>query len=152
MISLKYLIMKNDAAMKILNSLSKGASFEIGVENGERLFLVREKSGIAFFSSQNGINPDFSITMSEDLVLKLFSEEASLLNFEDYLVFSAKLLAAEGKNNVQLTIYANFLKLTFHGYPKLIPLGGTSFLKVLKDNGVGSLFAIEKKLATFKNK
>ena len=53
---------------------------------------------------------------------------------------------------MDLVIYANFLKLTLHGYLKILPLGGTAFLKVLKEHGLGSIFAIEKKLAAFKNK
>ena len=151
MISLENSIRQNKAAMTVLDSLSKGAVFRLAV-GGNKVDVSRETSGISFENSRENVKPDFEISMPEDIFLELFSENVSSLNVEDYLTFSAKLLAGKGKENVGLVIFSNFLKLTFHGYPKLIKLGGPSFWKVLKENGVGSLFAIEKKLATFKNK
>ena len=149
-ISIEETVRKNDSVMKILNSLSKGASFGVSVECGEKVIVSREKCGISFREADSG-KPDFAVTMQEEIFAKLFSEYTSKLSAGDFLVFAAKLLTGE-KEKVDLVIYANFLKLTLHGYPKLISLGGSAFWKVLKDNGVGSIFAIEKKLAAFKNK
>lgn len=137
--------------MTVLNSLSKGAVFQLAVD-GEKVNVSRETSGISFENPAENVKPDFAISMSEDIFSELFSESVASLNVEDYLTFSAKLLAGKGKGKVHLAIYANFLKLTLHGYLKLIKLGGSSFWKVLKENGAGSIFAIEKKLATFRNK
>ena len=138
--------------MKILNSLSKGASFGVVVEDIEKVVVCREKGEISFREFSDNEKPDFVVTMQEEVFEKLFSEYTSTLNPSDFLVFSAELLSGECKEKISLIIYANFLKLTLHGYLKVIPLGGTAFLKVLKDNGLGSIFAIEKKLAAFKNK
>lgn len=151
MISLENSIRQNKAAMTVLNSLSKGAVFQLSVD-GEKVNVSRETSGISFENPAENVKPDFAISMSEDIFSELFSESVASLNVEDYLTFSAKLLAEKGKGKVHLAIYANFLKLTLHGYLKLIKLGGSSFWKVLKENGAGSIFAIEKKLATFRNK
>ena len=151
MISLENSIRQNKAAMTVLNSLSKGAVFQLSVD-GEKVNVSRETSGISFENPAENVKPDFAISMSEDIFSELFSENVASLNVEDYLTFSAKLLAEKGKGKVHLAIYANFLKLTLHGYLKLIKLGGSSFWKVLKENGAGSIFAIEKKLATFRNK
>lgn len=150
-ISIEEAVRKNDSVMKILNSLSKGASFGVSVECGEQVIVSREKCGISFRGFSAGDKPDFVVTMQEKVFEKLFSEYTSSLSVEDFLVFSAKLLTGE-KEKVNLVIYANFLKLTLHGYPKLLSLGGTAFWKVLKDSGVGSIFAIEKKLSAFRNK
>ena len=150
MISIEEAVRKNDAVMKILNSLSKGASFGVSVECGEAAIVSREKCGISF-REPGGEKPDFVVSMQKEVFEKLFSEDTSNLSVEDFLVFSAKLLTSE-KEKVDLVVYANFLKLTLHGYPKLISLGGSAFWKVLKENGVGSIFAIEKKLSAFKNK
>ena len=151
MFSVEETVRKNNAVMKILESLSKGASFGVVVENIEKILVSREKSEIAFKTLSESDKPDFVVSMNEEVFKKLFSEYASTLNAGDFLVFSAKLLADE-KEKINLVIYANFLKLTLHGYLKVLPLGGTAFLKVLKDHGLGSIFAIEKKLAAFKNK
>lgn len=150
MISIEEAVRKNDAVMKILNSLSKGASFGVSVECGGKIIVSREKCGISF-SEPGSEKPDFVISMPEEVFKKLFSEYSSTLSVEDFLAFAAKLLADE-KEKINLVIYANFLKLTLHGYLKILPLGGTAFLKILKENGVGSIFAIEKKLAAFRNK
>lgn len=150
MISVEEAVRKNDAAMNILNSLSKGASFEVSIECGEKVIVSREKCGVSFREAGSE-KPDFVVSVPEEVFTKLFSEYTSSLSVEDFLVFSAKLLTGE-KEKVDLVVYANFLKLTLHGYPKLISLGGSAFWKVLKDNGVGSIFAIEKKLSAFKNK
>lgn len=150
MISIEEAVRKNDAVMKILNSLSKGASFGVSVECGGKIIVSREKCEISF-SEPGSEKPDFVISMPEEVFKKLFSEYSSTLSVEDFLAFAAKLLADE-KEKINLVIYANFLKLTLHGYLKILPLGGTAFLKILKDNGVGSIFAIEKKLAAFRNK
>ncbi|MBO4711952.1 hypothetical protein J5681_08610 [bacterium] len=150
MISIEETVRKNDSVMKILNSLSKGASFGVSIECGEKVIVSREKCGILFREAGSD-KPDFVVTMQEEIFAKLFSEYTSKLSAGDFLVFAAKLLTDE-KEKVDLVIYANFLKLTLHGYPKLISLGGSAFWKVMKDNGVGSIFAIEKKLAAFKNK
>ena len=152
MISIEEAVRRNGAVMKILNSLSKGASFGVVVENIEKVVVCREKGEISFREFSDGEKPDFVVTMQEEVFEKLFSEYTSTLNPSDFLVFAAKLLSGECKEKVSLLIYANFLKLTLHGYLKVLPLGGTAFLKVLKDNGLGSIFAIEKKLAAFKNK
>ncbi len=150
MISVEEAVRKNDAAMKILNSLSKGASFEVSIECGEKVIVSREKCGVSFREAGSE-KPDFVISMPEEVFEKLFSGYTSALTVQDFLAFAAKLLTGE-KEKVDLVVYANFLKLTLHGYPKLISLGGSAFWKVLKDNGVGSIFAIEKKLSAFKNK
>ena len=150
MISIEEAVRKNDAVMKILNSLSKGASFGVSVECGETANVSREKCGISF-SELGTEKPDFVISMPEEVFTQLFSEYTSALTVPDFLAFAAKLLADE-KEKINLVIYANFLKLTLHGYLKILPLGGTAFLKILKDNVVGSIFAIEKKLAAFRNK
>jgi len=150
MISIEEAVRKNDAVMKILNSLSKGASFGVSVECGGKIIVSREKCGISF-REPGSEKPDFVVSMQEEVFTKLFSEYSSNLSVEDFLAFAAKLLADE-KEKINLVIYANFLKLTLHGYLKILPLGGTAFLKILKDNGVGSIFAIEKKLAAFRNK
>lgn len=150
MISIEEAVRKNDAVMKILNSLSKGASFGVSVECGGKAIVSREKCGISF-REPGSEKTDFVVSMQEEVFTKLFSEYSSNLSVEDFLVFAAKLLTGE-KEKVDLVIYANFLKLTLHGYPKLISLGGSAFWKILKDNGVGSIFAIEKKLSAFKNK
>ena len=150
MISVEEAVRKNDAAMNILNSLSKGASFEVSIECGEKVIVSREKCGVSFREAGSE-KPDFVISMPEEVFEKLFSEYTSALTVQDFLAFAAKLLTDE-KEKVGLVIYANFLKLTLHGYLKTLPLGGTTFLKILKDNGVGSIFAIEKKLAAFRNK
>jgi len=150
MISVEEAVRKNNAVMKILNSLSKGASFGVAVYCGEKVIVSREKCGISF-RELGTEKPDFVVSVPEEVFAKLFSEYTSSLSVEDFLVFSAKLLTGE-KEKVDLVVYANFLKLTLHGYPKLISLGGSAFWKVLKDNGVGSIFAIEKKLSAFKNK
>ena len=150
MISVEEAVRKNDAVMKILNSLSKGASFGVALECGERVNVSREKCGI-LFRELGSEKPDFVVSMPEEVFEKLFSESTSALTVQDFLAFAAKLLTGE-KEKVDLVIYAKFLKLTIHGYPKLISLGGSAFWKILKDNGVGSIFAIEKKLAAFKNK
>ena len=151
MISLENSIRQNKAAMTVLNSLSKGAVFQLAVD-GEKVDVSRETSGISFKNPTESEKTDFMISMPENIFSELFSENVSSLNVEDYLTFSAKLLAGKGRDRVHLAVYANFLKLTLHGYPKLIKLGGSSFWKVLKENGVGSIFAIEKKLSAFKNK
>jgi hypothetical protein len=151
MISLENSIRRNKAAMTVLESLSKGAVFRLAV-GGDNVNVSRETSGISFENPTENVKPDFEISIPEDIFLELFSEKVSSISVEDYLTFSARLLADKGKGNVRLVVYSNFLKLTFHGYPKLIKLGGPSFWKVLKENGVGSIFAIEKKLATFRNK
>ena len=151
MISIEEAVRKNDSVMKILNSLSKGASFGVSIECGEKAIVSREKCGILFREFSAGDKPDFVVIMQEEIFTKLFSEYTSTLNAGDFLVFAAKLLADE-KDKINLVIYANFLKLTLHGYLKVLPLGGSAFWKVLKDNGLGSIFAIEKKLAAFKNK
>ncbi|MBP5592336.1 hypothetical protein J6Y50_10860 [bacterium] len=150
MISVEEAVRKNDAVMKILNSLSKGASFGVSIEGGEEVIVSREKCGISFRES-GGDKPDFVVSMPEEVFSQLFSESSSVLPVQDFLAFAAQLLTGE-KEKVSLVIYANFLKLTLHGYPKLLSLGGTAFWKVLKENGVGSIFAIEKKLAAFRNK
>ncbi len=152
MISLEDSVRKNAAAMKILESLSHGASFGVVVEGGESLLVSRERSGIVFGALPAGCRPDFVITMQEEVASKLFSEGTASLSAGEFLTFSAKLLSGECREKVGLAVYSNFLKLTFHGYLKLLSLGGVAFWKVLKDNGVGSVFAIEKKLATFRNK
>lgn len=151
MISLENSIRQNKAAMTVLNSLSKGAVFQLTVD-GEKVNVSRETSGVSFKNQAENVKPDFEISMPEDIFSELFSENVSSISVEDYLTFSARLLAEKGRGKVHLAVYANFLKLTLHGYPKLIKLGGSSFWKVLKENGVGSIFAIEKKLATFRNK
>jgi hypothetical protein len=150
MISVEEAVRKNDAVMKILGSLSKGASFGVSLECGEKVIVSREKCGISF-RELGSEKPDFTVSMPEEVFTKLFSEDTSALTVQDFLTFAAKLLTDE-KEKVDLVIYANFLKLTLHGYLKILPLGGTAFLKVLKDNGLGSIFAIEKKLSAFKNK
>ena len=150
MISVEEAVRKNDAVMKILNSLSKGASFGVTLECGEKVIVSREKCGISFRESGSE-KPDFTVSMPEEVFSQLFSEETSALTVQDFLAFAAKLLTYE-KEKVGLVIYSNFLKLTLHGYLKILPLGGTTFLKILKENGVGSIFAIEKKLAAFRNK
>ena len=153
MISLENSVRQNKAAMTVLNSLSKGAVFELDVENCEKTLVSREKDGVSFKNVSCGEKPDFAISMPENVFIKLFSNETSSLSTEDYLAFSAKFMSSdENRKKIDLVIHANFLKLTLHGYPKLIKLGGMPFLKVLKENGIGSLFAIEKKLATFRNK
>jgi hypothetical protein len=151
MISLENSVRQNKAAMTVAKSLSKGATFGIIVEDCEKVLVLREKEGIVFKTLADSDKPDFVITMPEKVFCELFSEKTSLLSVEDFLTFSAKTLVGR-KDMIKLVIYANFLKITFHGYPKLLKLGGTSFWKVLADNGVGSLLAIEKKLATFRNK
>ncbi|MBO4699129.1 hypothetical protein J5690_05900 [bacterium] len=151
MISLENSVRQNKAAMTVLDSLSKGANFGIVVENCEKILVSREKEGVLFKTLADGDRPDFVITVPEKVFCELFSEGTSLLKVDDFLTFSAKTLVG-AKEGINLVIYANFLKLTFHGYPKLLKLGGVSFLKVLADNGAGSLLAIEKKLATFRNK
>ena len=151
MFSVEETVRKNNAVMKILESLSKGASFGGVVENAEKILVFREKNGIVFRPLSENDKPDFVVSMQEEVFKELFSEHTSTLSVEDFLVFSAKLLAEE-KEKINLVIYANFLKLTLHGYPKILPLGGTAFLKVRKDLGLGSIFAIEKKLTAFKNK
>lgn len=150
MISIEEAVRKNNAVMKILNSLSKGASFEVKLDCGVRAIVSREKCGISFRESGSE-KPDFIVSMPEEVFAKLFSEYTSDLTVQDFLAFAAKLLTGE-KEKLELVIYANFLKLTLHGYLKILPLGGTTFLKILKENGVGSIFAIEKKLAAFRNK
>ena len=152
MISVEEAVKRNGAVMQILNSLSKGASFGVVVEGGERVIVSRETGVVSFRGLGGNDKPDFVVTMQEDVFGKLFSDETSTLNAQDFLVYSAKLLSGECKEKISLVIYANFLKLTLHGYLKILPLGGTAFLKVLKDHGLGSIFAIEKKLAAFKNK
>lgn len=152
MISLENSVRQNKAAMTVLNSLSKGANFGLIVEDCEKILVSREKDAVSFGILSDSDRPDFTIGMPEKVFRKLFSERTSLLNVEDFLTFSAKTLSGEFKETIKLVIYANFLKLTFHGYPKLLKLGGVSFWKVLADNGAGSLLAIEKKLATFRNK
>lgn len=150
MISVEEAVRKNDAVMKILNSLSKGASFGVALECGEKVIVSREKCGVSF-RELGGDKPDFVVSMPEEVFAKLFSEHTSALTVPDFLAFAAQLLTGE-KEKIGLVIYANFLKLTLHGYLKILPLGGTTFLKILKENGVGSIFAIEKKLAAFRNK
>ncbi len=152
MISVEEAVRNNGAVMKILDSLSKGASFGVVVEGGEKVIVSRETGAVSFRESGGNDKPDFVVSMQEEVFAKLFSEYTSTLNAQDFLVFSAKLLAGECKEKINLIIYANFLKLTLHGYLKILPLGGTAFLKVLKENGLGSIFAIEKTLAAFKNK
>ena len=122
------------------------------IENCGKTVISREKDGIAFKPLNENDRPDFVISMPEKVFSELFSDQTSSMNVADYLTFSAKTLSGEFKDTINLVIYANFLKLTFHGYPKLLKLGGPSFWKVLTDNGAGSLLAIEKKLAAFKNK
>ena len=138
--------------MKILDSLSKGASFGVSVECGEKVIVSRETGVVSFRALSGSDKPDFIVTMQEEVFEKLFSDYTSALTAQDFLVYSAKLLSGECKDKISLVIYANFLKLTLHGYLKILPLGGAVFLKVLKDLGLGSIFAIEKKLAAFKNK
>jgi len=152
MFSVEEAVRKNNAVMKILGVLSKGASFGVVVEDGEKVIVARESNGVAFRELGAGDKPDFVISMPEEVLTKLFSEETSVLSAQEFLVFSAKLLSGGYKEKINLVIYANFLKLTLHGYLKILSLGGTAFLKVLKDNGLGSIFAIEKKLSAFKNK
>ena len=152
MISLENSVRQNKAAMTVLNSLSKGAAFGIIVENCGKTVISREKDGISFKPLNESDRPDFVISMPEKVFAELFSDSTSSMNVADYLTFSAKTLSGEFKETINLVIYANFLKLTFHGYPKLLKLGGPSFWKVLADNGAGSLLAIEKKLAAFRNK
>ncbi len=152
MISLENSVRQNKAAMTVLNSLSKGAAFGIIVENCGKTVISREKDGVSFKSLNESDRPDFVISMPEKVFSELFSDQTSSMNVADYLTFSAKTLSGEFKDTINLVTYANFLKLTFHGYPKLLKLGGPSFWKVLTDNGAGSLLAIEKKLAAFKNK
>ena len=151
MISVEEAVRGNGAVMKILGSLSKGASFGVVVEGVEKVLVSHEKGVIMFRELAENERPDFIVSMQEEVFTKLFSEYASTLNAGDFLVFSAELLSDE-KDKMDLVIYANFLKLTLHGYLKILPLGGTAFLKVLKEHGLGSVFAIEKKLAAFKNK
>lgn len=151
MVSVEETVRKNGAVLKILGSLSKGASFGVVVENCEKVTVLREKTGILFRELSDSEKPDFVISMPEEVFSQLFSENSSVLTVQDFLAFAAQLLTGE-KEKISLVIYANFLKLTLHGYPKLLSLGGTAFWKVLKENGVGSIFAIEKKLAAFKNK
>lgn len=151
MVSVEETVRKNGAVLKILGSLSKGASFGVVVENCEKVTVLREKTEILFRELSDSEKPDFVISMPEEVFSQLFSENSSVLTVQDFLAFAAQLLTGE-KEKISLVIYANFLKLTLHGYPKLLSLGGTAFWKVLKENGVGSIFAIEKKLAAFKNK
>ena len=151
MISVEEAVRGNGAVMKILGSLSKGASFGVVVEGAERVLVSHEKGDISFSRLGESDKPDFVVTMQDEVFTKLFSDYSATLNAGDFLVFSAKLLSDE-KEKINLVIYANFLKLTLHGYLKVLPLGGTAFLKVLKEHGLGSVFAIEKKLAAFKNK
>lgn len=152
MISVEEAVRHNGAVMKILSSLSKGASFGVVVEGGESVVVSREKDAVSFRAASAGDKPDFVVTMQKEVFEKLFSEYTSTLDAGSFLVFSAKLLSGGCKEKTDLVIYTNFLKLTLHGYLKVLPLGGTAFWKVLKDNGLGSVFAIEKKLAAFKNK
>ena len=153
MISLENSIRQNKAAINILNSLSKGASFGIIVENCEKTVISREKDGVSFKPLEDNDKTDFVISMPEEVFSELFLESALLPGTEEHLTSSAKIFFRElNKKTIKLVIHANFLKLTFHGYPKLLKLGGPSFWKVLADNGAGSLLAIEKKLASFKNK
>ena len=132
MISIEEAVRKNDAVMKILNSLSKGASFGVSVECGGKAIVSREKCGISF-REPGSEKPDFVVSMQEEVFTKLFSEYSSNLSVEDFLVFAAKLLTGE-KEKVDLVIYANFLKLTLHGYPKLISLGGSA-INVVQNSG-----------------
>ena len=148
MVSVEETVRKNAAVLKILGSLSKGASFGVVVENCKKVVVAREKAGILFRELSDSDKPDFVITMPEEVFQQLFSEHSATLNTENFLVFAAELLNGH-KDRINLVIYANFLKLTLHGYLKILPLGGTAFLKVLKDNGVGS---IDKKIAAFRNK
>ena len=148
MISVEEAVRGNGAVMKILGSLSKGASFGVVVEGVEKVLVSHEKGVIMFRELAENERPDFIVSMQEEVFTKLFSEYASTLNAGDFLVFSAELLSDE-KDKMDLVIYANFLKLTLHGYLKILPLGGTAFLKVLKDHGLGSVFAIEKKTCGF---
>ena len=152
MVSIEEAVRNNGAVMKILDSLSKGASFGVSVECGEKVIVSRETGVVSFRALSGSDKPDFIVTMQEEVFEKLFSEHTSTLTAQDFLVYSAKLLSGECKDKIALVIYANFLKLTLHGYLKILPLGGAAFLKVLKEHGLGSIFAIEKKLAAFKNK
>lgn len=152
MISLENSIRKNKPAMAVLDSLSKGAVFGLTVEDCGTVIVSCEKSGVLFKNPPCDEKPDFVVTMPEKVFLELSSDDVSNLSTQDYLAFLATNLFGEPKGTMHLVINANFLKLTLHGYPKLIKLGGIPLLKVLKNNGLESLSAIEKKLSTFRNK
>ena len=101
MISIEEAVRKNDAVMKILNSLSKGASFGVSVECGEAAIVSREKCGISF-REPGGEKPDFVVSMQKEVFEKLFSEDTSNLSVGDFLVFAAKLLSGEKEKVVYI--------------------------------------------------
>ena len=95
MFSVEESVRRNGAVMKILGSLSKGASFGVVVEGAEKVLVSHEKGDISFRGLGEGDKPDFVVTMQEEVFAKLFSDYTSTLNAGDFLVFSAKLLADE---------------------------------------------------------
>jgi hypothetical protein len=141
----------NKGANELIMHLSKGACFRVVVQNRGDVLVTRLRKSYLVASWHESMSPDFTVTLTEDLFDAIFVTESDSARQFILQCFSIA-LKKEHRSRISLSVHTGILKLTTKGYFKIVTLGGSQLLSMLRDYGLGSLSSIKKALDKITNK
>ncbi len=142
---------KNKGAKELIMHLSKGACFRVIVEDKGDICITRLRQSYLVAPWHESMKPDFTATFPEDLFNIIFVTQSDSAR-EFILQCFSTALKKEHRSRISLSIHTGILKLTTKGYFKIVTLGGSQLLSMLKEYGLGSLSSIKKALDKITNK
>ena len=142
---------RNKGANELMMHLVPGACFRVTVPEKGDVCVNRLRESYMVASYHESMSPDFTIVLPEDLFNIIFHTDSE--NAKEFILqcFSTA-LKKEHRTRISLSIHKGILKLTTKGYFKIVTLGGSRLLSMLKEYGLGSLSSIKKALVKITNK
>jgi hypothetical protein len=142
---------RNKGANELMMQFSAGACFRVIVPGKGDVCVSRLRESYMVASYHEAMSPDFTVTFPEDLFNAIFYVDSD--NAKEFILqcFSTA-LKKEHRSSISISIHKGILKLTTKGYFKIVTLGGSQLLFMLKEYGLGSLSSIKKALVKITNK
>ncbi len=142
---------KNKGADDLIMHLFKGACFRVVIENKEDICVTKLRKSYLVAPYHESASPDFTVFLPDDLFDAIFNTESE--NAREFVLqcFSTA-LKKEHRTRISLSVHTGIKRLAVKGYFKIVTLGGSQLLNMLKEYGLGSISSIKKSLIKITNK